>query len=504
MSAKRATPSRQIARPRPGGAAQTLPSAKRAVQGPTPVAERSRAPGKKAKKASKAATAAAPKKKKVSAAKQRASAAEQPRTKTGGRSVALAPAKAPKAKRVKETPPGIKKARAVAAALPEKRPSSKKSTPVPCIESARANKRTAKPTPGSAASAAKAAAKKSARKAPEPKVRPAKTARPAKREATVASRTKPEAKGPSLRLADPKTPTPEVTRKKALAEIQSPVKATPAPRARAESKEKKMDQSAKPAAEQPAKKAVVRIARGLRTPKHTRSDAVAAPTQPNAEPRSDRLDRPQGGHSPGHRMPSPKIEVNPRLQSSKHLVKNGPKVETTSGGKPMSVAQKNRAAAEAIFARLTVPGETKPEPTPAPAETAAAPVNGAAPAEPAPLPYAARKQEEGGGSFTMRVSERDTLTTGLRLASTPHEALGAATELANRYQLPPDQSLLLKVIELGDERLTKLALEEMLELEDRGRVRATPELKSTLGALQSRDPETVELRQLLLEKIGAA
>lgn len=310
----------------------------------------------------------------------------------------------------------------------------------------------------------------------------------ARREANARATPKPE-------------PAPVETKSK-------PPKATPAEpkKARAESATKaetkgtEMTESAKAAPEPPAKKSVVRIARGMRTPKN-KPQTAAAPTQETAFKTSHPTHTQRHQHQePAPRVPGPRIEVNPRLESSKHVVNRG---SSKPEGKPMSVAQKNRAAAEAVFARLTVPGETPKapeprEPTPPPAAPAA-PVNGV-PEQ--PLPFAARKQEEGGGGFTMRISERDSLTTALRLSSNTDETLQAAIELADRYRLPPDQSLLLKVINLGDERLTKLALEEMLELEDRGRVRASTELKNTLGALKSKDPETDELRQLLLEKIG--
>jgi hypothetical protein len=102
----------------------------------------------------------------------------------------------------------------------------------------------------------------------------------------------------------------------------------------------------------------------------------------------------------------------------------------------------------------------------------------------------------------MRISERDSLTTTLRITDSRETALQAARELAQRFQLPPDQALLVKVIGLGEAGLTKLALEELLELDDRGRVRRTPDLRDALDKLRSNDRETNELKDLLLEKIG--
>ncbi len=247
-------------------------------------------------------------------------------------------------------------------------------------------------------------------------------------------------------------------------------------------KDKSMEETAKPAA-----RAVVRIARGLRTPK---TGAAAAAPQKDA-PRPGASRRPgEPTHTP--RRGGPKIEINPRLERSKHLVTEAPAADGAAPARPMSVAAKHRAAAEAVFARLTVP-ETKPAEAPAAAAEA-----------PAALPYSARPADQGGGSYTMRISEHDSAVTALRLASNTQETLEAARNLADRFKLPPDQSLLLRVVALGDARLTKLALEELLELEDRGRVRPTPELKNVLGALQTSDPETREIRQLFLEKIGVA
>ncbi|MCK6552829.1 hypothetical protein L6R52_43800, partial [Myxococcota bacterium] len=104
----------------------------------------------------------------------------------------------------------------------------------------------------------------------------------------------------------------------------------------------------------------------------------------------------------------------------------------------------------------------------------------------------------------MRINEQDALTTTLRRAESREVALNAARELAKRFKLPPDQAVLMKVLGLQDAGLTKLALEELLELDDRGRVRRNnPELKEALERLVSDDRETAELRDLLLEKMSA-
>ena len=107
------------------------------------------------------------------------------------------------------------------------------------------------------------------------------------------------------------------------------------------------------------------------------------------------------------------------------------------------------------------------------------------------------------GEFgNIRLNERDSMTTELRLASGKKATLDAANQLAEKHQLPPDQNLLLKVLGLKDKSLTRLALEELLELDDRGRVRPTEELRGAISGLRTRDRETGELRDLLLEKIG--
>ncbi len=81
------------------------------------------------------------------------------------------------------------------------------------------------------------------------------------------------------------------------------------------------------------------------------------------------------------------------------------------------------------------------------------------------------------------------------------EAIRIAEELANRFSLPPDQSLLVTIIGLGNKRLTHLALEELLELDDRGRVRRTEPLLKALKGVKHREAEIRELRDLILEKL---
>ncbi len=248
------------------------------------------------------------------------------------------------------------------------------------------------------------------------------------------------------------------------------------------------------------KEVVVRIAQGMRKPK------VA---QPTLDLGGDGDDQPTGranleGLSPVARKRGAVVEINPRLQRSRPVVggpaETPPPVADGSGKKVMSVAMKHRAAAEAMFSRLTADAPKPAEP----AAVDAAPAEPEAPrAEEPPLPFAARSADEGGGSYSMRVSERDVLVTQLRLTTESDELLAAARALVERFALPADQAVLLKVIPLGDDQLTQVALEELLELQDRGRVRANPEILQVVGDIRSRSPDVTDLKTLLLQKLGA-
>ncbi len=181
-----------------------------------------------------------------------------------------------------------------------------------------------------------------------------------------------------------------------------------------------------------------------------------------------------------------RFEVNPKLESTRGKLKTPPPAAMAAQGvKGMSVAEKRRAEAEAMFQQYAKPGAVLPAPDPLPA------------AGPNGNHAAAAGLDEYG-----RFSPRDSLMTMLRMAEHRAQALEAATELADRHRLPADQGLLLKVIDLGEARLTKLALEELLELDDRGRVRPNDQLRGSLARIETRDPETRELKDLLLAKVG--
>jgi len=375
------------------------------------------------------------------------------------------------ARAVKSAKPAAKLAKAKPAAVKAK-PAAVKAKPAAKAKPAPQ----AKPDAKVKLAPAKPAAKADKAKKPTPKTALKKTTPPSK---------KPTARPvPAVRVAAVKKPAAKIVppaKKPAMATPpQKPATVTVVPpkKAARTEKEKPMVDTAKPT----APRAVVRIAAGMRTPK--------APPSASIENETRSVLR-QNGPPSTRRPVGPKIEVNPKLERSKHLVNGSAAPDATPGVKPMSVAAKHRAAAEAVFARVTGADEV------APAAPAAPP--------PPPSPYPVRQSEVGGPStYAARINEQDSLVTSLRLSSSPEEALAYASQLAERFKLPPDQTMLLRVIELGDAKLTKLALEELLELEDRGRVRPSNELRSILTAIQSRDPETVEIKQLLLEKIGVS
>ncbi|MEE2901828.1 MAG: hypothetical protein VYC39_05835 [Myxococcota bacterium] len=183
--------------------------------------------------------------------------------------------------------------------------------------------------------------------------------------------------------------------------------------------------------------------------------------------------------------PSPRKELDPRFEKSNLVSKSAAPKEKT-----MTVAEKNRATAEAMFAQIS---QGPPADAMVQAETGAN-------TRPVAQVPAYRRGEFG----NIRWNERDALTTELRLAQSRKEIMAAAQQLAERHRLPPDQNLLLKVLELRNKELTRLALEELLELDDRGRVRPTPELRTALNELKTRDKEARELKELLVEKLGPA
>jgi hypothetical protein len=336
--------------------------------------------------------------------------------------------------------------------------------------------------PKKAAAVKVAAAVKKAKK-----TKPSSTRAPAKKALEVQARAAASATG----IKKEARPRAEGLAKKkgAPAPAAEPVRA-----AQVETRPEEMKMDSRSNAATPApRRAVVRIARGERAPQKKGLPVASLQT-----PDTGRSAEHPSMVRPPPRHPAPKVEINPKYQSSKGIIGRGsaqaPSAPTEPGGKPMSVAAKHRANAEAMFAKFAKPQE------------APVPVKEAVPSTPPPPPS---PPQYGGGAQSrdqygaVRINERDTLTTALRLSSSRAETLDAAKQLADRYQLPPDQNLLVKVIELGEARLTKLALEELLELDDRGRVRPNPELRSALTGVRSADPETEELKQLFLQKIGA-
>lgn len=71
-------------------------------------------------------------------------------------------------------------------------------------------------------------------------------------------------------------------------------------------------------------------------------------------------------------------------------------------------------------------------------------------------------------------------------------------------RLPPDQSLLTRVLTFKDDGLLERALDELLELDGRGKVRSSPDLVRTIKGIRSKNSGVRELADLLLEKLGAS
>ena len=174
----------------------------------------------------------------------------------------------------------------------------------------------------------------------------------------------------------------------------------------------------------------------------------------------------------GERRPFKRSEPERAASPAANGVNTTSESAESNPPKKMSVAAKKRAEAEAAFRAVAPSAQANEEPQ-------------------------VHRSE-----FELRVSARDSLTSELRHADSKAGALSAARTLAEKFELPPDQGLLLKIISLKDKNLSRLALEELIELEDRGRVRANDDLVGSLRDIRSRDKETVELRDLLLRKIG--
>ena len=153
----------------------------------------------------------------------------------------------------------------------------------------------------------------------------------------------------------------------------------------------------------------------------------------------------------------------------------------------LSVAERQRAAAEEAFSRIA-PALSVQAPTPPPEET--------------PVQHRGGPPQFHRSEFQIRFSESDSLATKVRTAEDEDDAYDAACDLAERFGLPPDQQLLTRVLTFGDDRLTQLALEEFLDLDDRGRVRSNPELVEILKAVRTRDRDVRELIDLFLAKLG--
>lgn len=328
--------------------------------------------------------------------------------------------------------------------------------------SAKRAKKTSAKGSGRAVPAPKAA--KKVKKGPVLKIAPEvpspKKGAPAKKAAAPAKAKKKAVKKAALPKKVPKAAAKATPKKKPEVPPAKPVKKAPEP-----NRESKMkSEGSVETATAKNKPTVLRVAAGQRKPKIVAAAPEPTPVAKVAVETKTRTRK-------GGRV----LELNPRVESSRGLL---PKVE--QGQKPMSAAERTRAAAEAAFAQVA-PKLVKEAPAPPPVTT---------------TPKFHKSE------FELRISERDSLTTQLRLTADDKLALAAAQELAQRFKLPPDQSLLVRILGLGDQALAKLALEELLELNDRGRVRKTDDLVQAITKLSSKDHEIQELRELFLEKMG--
>jgi hypothetical protein len=147
--------------------------------------------------------------------------------------------------------------------------------------------------------------------------------------------------------------------------------------------------------------------------------------------------------------------------------------------KPMNVAAKKRADAEAAFKMSAAGEEVKGLPATSPAQRA--------PNDFGPI----------------RLNERDRLTIELRNAEGAEQTCLAALRLIDsKHPLPPDPTVLIGLVPLDDRRVRIAALEELLELRHRGRLRDSVELREALGSVPPADREAVELRGMILDHLG--
>jgi hypothetical protein len=309
--------------------------------------------------------------------------------------------------------------------------------------------------------------------------------RKAKKKAAPAKKAALKKKGPPASKKKTKAPEPKITKKPAAPKktkkvaakakkTAAPKKAKPAPKPPVAKKPAPIKAPVPVVANEepvrethnvPVKKpGVLRVAKGERRPvRNTKKEnpveiARAALARVGTDKTQD--------NGQMKKTPTKVVEINPKLESSREKIESKPAMP----GKPPSVAEKKRQEAEAAFQKI------------------------------APQHNELTKHFHK-SVFDVRISERDSLATQIRMSGSHEEALRAARELADRYRLPPDQVTLLRIVELGDERLTKMALEELLELDDKGRVRPTSDLITTVTAIHSKDAETIELKDLLLEKV---
>lgn len=154
----------------------------------------------------------------------------------------------------------------------------------------------------------------------------------------------------------------------------------------------------------------------------------------------------------------------------------------------MSVAAKQRAEVEAAFSRIA--------PSLSAASSPETPGVGATP------------QHRGGppqfhhSEFQLRLSRQNQLVSEVREAPTEGAAQAAARKLLDEFdKLTEDQSVLIRILGFDDEELVERALDDLLELDDKGKVRSSPELVTAIRGVKSSRRSVRELVDVLLVKL---
>jgi hypothetical protein len=336
--------------------------------------------------------------------------------------------------------------------------------------------------------AKKAAAKKTATKKAAAKKTATKKAA-AKKTATKKAAAKKTAtkKAAAKKTAPPATPAEKTETREAPATPASAAtsaEATEAPQRRVEAVQKQVADSRRLAREgkRQAEQSKVQAAQ-------TRAEAekMQAESQPSAGRKVVRYARGEARKKPGAK----RVGTNGGSPQREAPTLPTPVTPATLAQKErMSVAAQQRALVEQQFAEIA----------PALSRAAAEPEE-----EHAAPSYRGGPPSIHQSPAQAKLSLVDQLTTAVRNAKRPEDARRAAHDLIDELgQLPPDQALLTRVLTFRDDRLLEKALDELLELDGRGKVRASPELTAIVKKIDSPNRDVQYLQELLLEKLGAA